>query len=76
MQKPQSQEMAQISKGTKSMIINDFKNSNMFQREKVPQEIIEQMRSLPIAAKRNELIDLIENNQIVIVIGETGSGNK
>lgn len=54
--------------------MNDFQNSKLFHREKVPEEIVEQMRSLPIYLKRNQLINLIANNQIVIVVGETGCG--
>lgn len=77
-EQPQSQEVhgvdiAATSKELKSTTIDDSKNSK-FHRENVPPEIMEQIRSLPIRKKRNELIDLIKNNQIVIVVGETGSG--
>lgn len=78
-QQPQSQEIhgveiTEINKEFKSTRINDFNNCNTFHRENVPPEIMEQVRSLPIHKKKDELINLIKNNQIVILVGETGSG--
>lgn len=74
-QQPQSNEVqgVEINKQLKSMMNNDTKKS-MLHRENVTHEIIEQVRSLPIYAKRNEIINLIQKNQIVIIVGETGSG--
>ncbi|CAL8109470.1 unnamed protein product [Orchesella dallaii] len=48
--------------------------SNSFSRKNVPRKILEQMRLLPIYSSKNELVELIKKNQMVIVIGETGSG--
>ena len=36
--------------------------------------IVEQRRSLPISKLKNELIQALRDNQILVVIGETGSG--
>jgi len=35
---------------------------------------IEYQEELPVSARKDEIIDLIKNNQVVIVAGETGSG--
>lgn len=37
-------------------------------------KILEVRRSLPIFKYRSELVSLIKNNQVVVIIGETGSG--
>ena len=36
--------------------------------------ILKQRRTLPVHKQRQEFLDLIHNNQIVILEGETGSG--
>ncbi|ODM95829.1 ATP-dependent RNA helicase DHX8 [Orchesella cincta] len=45
-----------------------------FNRKNVPRKILEQMRKLPIYSSKNKLIELLQNNQMVVVMGETGSG--
>uniref|UniRef100_UPI0005940E86 ATP-dependent RNA helicase HrpA n=1 Tax=Thiomicrorhabdus sp. Kp2 TaxID=1123518 RepID=UPI0005940E86 len=35
---------------------------------------IEYDDALPVASKKDELVDLIKNNQVVVIAGETGSG--
>ena len=40
--------------------------------------LLDQLRypeSLPITARRDEIVEAIRANQVVIVAGETGSGN-
>jgi ATP-dependent RNA helicase DDX35 len=34
----------------------------------------EQRKQLPVFKKRREFLYLLENNQVVVVVGETGSG--
>lgn len=46
----------------------------IFNLKKVPRVIQEQKKSLPIYAFKDKLIEAIKTNQMVIVIGETGSG--
>lgn len=59
---------------------NDFKNEHRFkdhinEEEKLDQTKITQQRQyLPAFAVRNELLQVIRDNNIVIVVGETGSG--
>ncbi|KAI8914517.1 P-loop containing nucleoside triphosphate hydrolase protein [Gorgonomyces haynaldii] len=37
-------------------------------------KILDQRRSLPVHKQRQEFLNLIHNNQIVVLVGETGSG--
>ncbi|KAJ6646953.1 ATP-dependent RNA helicase DHX8 [Pseudolycoriella hygida] len=55
---------------------NEEKKSKkkLLRTEKVPEEIVQQTRSLPIYALKHQLIELVKNNQFVIILGETGSG--
>lgn len=52
----------------------ELKKPKLFRTANVPPEILEHKRSLPIYSVRDDLIKLIENNQFVIIVGETGSG--
>ena len=40
----------------------------------VPDTILEVRKSLPVYRYRKEFLDLVEANQIIVVVGETGSG--
>ena len=42
--------------------------------KKTSMSILEQRNSLPIYKLKNELLEAVEQNQVLIVIGETGSG--
>lgn len=46
----------------------------LFNKSKVPRAIQEQQRKLPIYKHKDQLIEAIRSNQVVIVKGETGSG--
>lgn len=52
----------------------ELKKPKVFRTANVPHEIVEHKRSLPIYSVKVDLLNLIENNQFVIVVGETGSG--
>ena len=43
-------------------------------REEVKLSLDEVRKTLPIFAYRQELLDVIRDNQVVVVVGETGSG--
>ncbi|KAG4070863.1 hypothetical protein HA402_011089 [Bradysia odoriphaga] len=51
-----------------------LKRPKLFRTENVSHEILQHKRSLPIYSVRDDLLELVENNQFVIVVGETGSG--
>lgn len=51
--------------------LKSTKGSSDFSKSK---SIKEQREYLPVYSVRNELMDIINNNKIVIVVGETGSG--
>lgn len=58
---------------------SDVKDNSKFnlKNDEIPvkkQSILEQRKSLPAYAARDELLKVIRDNQVVIVIGETGSG--
>lgn len=46
----------------------------LFRTQNVPTEIIEHTRSLPIYSMKNQMIQLVKNNQFLIIHSETGSG--
>lgn len=46
----------------------------LFNKEKVPESILAQCKELPIYSRKQELLELVRDNQFVIVLGETGSG--
>ncbi|KAL7069181.1 putative DHX8/prp22-type ATP-dependent RNA helicase [Cryptosporidium serpentis] len=50
------------------------KNLSFGQKTDITLSIQEQRRNLPIFALRESLIDAVRKNQIIVVIGETGSG--
>ncbi len=54
--------------------LNVPQNQPLFNRKTVSPAILEQQKSLPIHDFKDELIEAIKNNQMVIVIGDTGSG--
>ncbi|PVU97529.1 hypothetical protein BB560_005733, partial [Smittium megazygosporum] len=37
-------------------------------------QILEKRRELPVNSRRQEFLDLVHNNQIIVLVGETGSG--
>ena len=37
-------------------------------------EILEKRKKLPVWEQREQFVDLLKNNQVVILVGETGSG--
>lgn len=77
MRKYQQQRTEEVTKQNIQMEKEKAKFSaprHPFNKSKVPRAILEQTRLLPIYSKRNELVELVRNNQFVIVIGETGSG--
>lgn len=45
-----------------------------FGKKNVTASILEQRKNLPIYPMRDSLVDAIRNNQVIVVIGETGSG--
>lgn len=51
--------------------INPFTNKPFSERYK---KILAGRRKLPVNKHRKEFLDLIQNNQVVILVGETGSG--
>ena len=51
--------------------INHFTNKPFSQRYK---DILEKRRKLPVHKQRHEFLELIHNNQILVLVGETGSG--
>jgi len=54
--------------------LNSF-NQNFFPQKKFQFNILKSQReNLPIYSKKDEIINLLKNNQVIIVIGETGSG--
>lgn len=60
---------------------DDFRTSSQFHKhlkssmnEDLRSKIIRQRRSLPVYSVKEELIQMIRENQVVVVVGETGSG--
>lgn len=52
-----------------------FKQSQAIVTKRIEQALdINYPKDLPISQKANEIADLIKNNQVLIVVGETGSG--
>jgi len=51
--------------------INPFTGKRFTQKYK---DILQKRRSLPVHAHRDEFLNLIHNNQMIIFVGETGSG--
>ncbi|XP_071961716.1 ATP-dependent RNA helicase DHX8-like [Antedon mediterranea] len=51
-----------------------FGGSNASYGKKTKMSIIEQRQSLPIYKLKDQLVQAVEENQILVVIGETGSG--
>lgn len=51
--------------------INSFTSKPFSQRYK---DILEKRRKLPVHKQRHEFLELIHNNQILVLVGETGSG--
>ncbi|POM82909.1 Helicase associated domain (HA2) family protein [Cryptosporidium meleagridis] len=45
-----------------------------FGKKNATSSILEQRKNLPIYPMRDSLVDAIRNNQVIVVIGETGSG--
>lgn len=37
-------------------------------------EILKKRRDLPVHKQRNEFLEMLHNNQIIVLVGETGSG--
>lgn len=54
-----------------SLLLTD--KSHLKRSEKID-SILETRRSLPVYAYREELLQAIENHQVLIIVGETGSG--
>ncbi|KAF9581051.1 DEAH-box ATP-dependent RNA helicase prp43 [Lunasporangiospora selenospora] len=52
-------------------IVNPFTNKPFSDRYR---KILQGRRKLPVNRHRQEFLDLIHNNQVVILVGETGSG--
>lgn len=46
----------------------------LFNKDKVRKSIVAQCQQLPIYSRKEELLELVRNNQFLIVLGETGSG--
>ncbi|KAH3677125.1 hypothetical protein WICMUC_001880 [Wickerhamomyces mucosus] len=53
---------------------NDIKTCLGTQTEEERSSIQEQRKNLPAYAARNDLLKIIRDNQVIVVIGETGSG--
>jgi pre-mRNA-splicing factor ATP-dependent RNA helicase DHX15/PRP43 len=51
--------------------INPFNNKPFSAKYK---KILEGRRRLPVHAQRNEFLEMVHNNQIIVLVGETGSG--
>jgi pre-mRNA-splicing factor ATP-dependent RNA helicase DHX15/PRP43 len=51
--------------------INPFNNQPFSAKYK---KILEGRRKLPVHAQRNEFLEMVHNNQIIVLVGETGSG--
>ncbi|KAG4102615.1 P-loop containing nucleoside triphosphate hydrolase protein [Neocallimastix lanati (nom. inval.)] len=51
--------------------INPFTGKRFTQKYK---DILQKRRSLPVHAHREEFLNLIHNNQMILLVGETGSG--
>jgi len=51
--------------------INPFTGKHFTQKYK---DILKKRRSLPVHAHRDEFLNLIHNNQMILLVGETGSG--
>jgi pre-mRNA-splicing factor ATP-dependent RNA helicase DHX15/PRP43 len=51
--------------------VNFFTNKPFSQRYK---DILEKRRKLPVHKQRHEFLELIHKNQILVLVGETGSG--
>ncbi|KAG4078101.1 hypothetical protein HA402_002152 [Bradysia odoriphaga] len=64
---------ADYKKGQKfaQHMIGDMEKGSDFSRKKT---ILEQRRFLPVFAVRQELLNVIRENSVVIIVGETGSG--
>jgi len=51
--------------------INPFTGKRFTQKYK---DILQKRRSLPVHVHRDEFLNLIHNNQMILLVGETGSG--
>ena len=51
--------------------INPFTGKYFTQKYK---DILQKRRTLPVHAHRDEFLNLIHNNQMILLVGETGSG--
>lgn len=51
--------------------INPFNNKPFSAKYK---KILEGRRKLPVHAQRDEFLEMVHNNQIIVLVGETGSG--
>lgn len=62
----------------KQKVISEWRKSQLQQRsdlKKLPKLSLQQQReSLPVFAMRTQLIEAIEQNQFLVIVGETGSG--
>ncbi len=52
--------------------INPFTNKPFTSRYRT---IMQQRLSLPVHKQRDDFLNLVHNNQIIVFVGETGSGN-
>eukprot|EP00210_Caulerpa_lentillifera_P000325 g318.t1 len=76
-------EEAQKTRQAETEVIDDddFRASSQFHKhlktnltETTKSKITKQRRSLPVYSVRDELMQMIRENQVVVVVGETGSG--
>ena len=44
------------------------------EERQVPEELIQKRQELPIAFYRQKILDLIKNNDVILIKGDTGSG--
>ena len=51
-------------------------NKEQSMGKRTTQSIAEQRRSLPVYDLRDKLLDAVRDNQLLIVVGDTGSGKK
>nr|VDC97460.1 unnamed protein product [Brassica oleracea] len=60
----------------KSSVLNRKRNpkSPVASRSRLRQKIVEHRKSLPIASEEERLIEAVQKNDILIIVGETGSG--
>ncbi|KAL7240688.1 hypothetical protein ACSBR2_006356 [Camellia fascicularis] len=67
----ESKNSAQSNNQPNRNLSNDYTGSDFFSRK---QRIAQQRKSLPITAVEKRLVEEVKSNDILIIVGETGSG--